>query len=221
MVSEMKLKMKDKKPSCIEVTSLNGVNLTTESEVESHIKQDKSSSTVMPDSAAELTTIAPTSMDSVTGQENNNVSLCTAPEIKIDIDRPQVEVPSSLDNCSNVFFNCANDYPTSCNKTSGDSENISRTFSPNDSIIETIAGKTTGDKNCNQSNISGQNPEMIQELIDNKESQCSRNCRSCCTTFVCGLVSVGLVFLSPLIVTGYFLYELCSCVSKCKDPRPT
>ncbi|XP_059506623.1 uncharacterized protein LOC132210467 [Stegostoma tigrinum] len=221
MVLEINLKMEDEKPFYIEVTSVKGVSLTTGSEIQSHIQHDKSSSTDLPDTAVELITIAPVSMQSVTDQENDNVSLCPVPEIKINIDRTQVKVLSFSDNSNNVKFNCANDCPTSCNKRNGDFENILRTFSPDDNIIEIIAGETMDGKNSNQSNLSGQNPEMTQELTDTKESQCSRNCRSCCTTFICSLVSVGLVFLSPIIVTGYFLYELFSCVSKCKDPCPT
>ncbi|XP_041050442.1 uncharacterized protein LOC121281549 [Carcharodon carcharias] len=221
MVSEINLEMENKKPFFIEVTSLNGVSLPIENEIPSHNQEVESSSTDLPGTAAELITIAPVPIGSESDQKIDNASSCTIPETKIDVpDKTQVEVPSFSDHSDNVLFNYHNnDCPTNCSKKSGETENASWTSPLGDDIIEPAVGKALDDTNISQCKRSGENQEMTQELADIEESY-SRNCRSCCTTFACGLLSVGLVIFSPLIVAGVFLYEIFGCVRKCKDPCP-
>ncbi|XP_038649403.1 uncharacterized protein LOC119964187 [Scyliorhinus canicula] len=216
MVSEINLKTENEKAFCIEGKR---ASLPVESEIPSHTQQAESSSTGIP--ATELIPVAPVPCGSETNQKNDNASVGTASEMKVDVaDKAQIEAPSILLQSNNVSFNDQDiDCPTNCSKKSGETD-ASWTFSPDDNIIEPVVGKALGDTNSSQCKTSEQKKEMTQELADTEEFQCCSSWRGCCTTFACGLLAVGMVIFSPLICAWVFLYEIFSCVCKSKDPSP-
>ncbi|GCB61434.1 hypothetical protein scyTo_0009337 [Scyliorhinus torazame] len=166
MVSEINLKTENEKPFCIEG---NRACLPVESEIPSHTQQAESSSTGIP--GTELIPVAPVLRGSETNQKNDNGSLGTTSKMKVDgADKTQIEAPSILLQSNNISFNDQDIVcPTNCCKKSGETENASWTFSPDDNIIEPVVGKALGDTDSSQCKTSGQKKEMTQELADTEE----------------------------------------------------